>query len=64
MTKDTSKDIDQLFAEGTAIDEAIGRAVREALLHHKRNQRPIVIDQDGTVVWVQPEDIDVLDDRS
>jgi hypothetical protein len=58
MTMDGSKDITQLFIEGTAIDAAIKEAVRQELLRHKREQRPIVVYRDGRVVWVAPDEID------
>lgn len=52
-------DIDKLFEEGTAIDEAMKRAVREAVLEHKRAGNPIATWRDGKVVWIPPEEIEV-----
>lgn len=37
--------------------EAIARAVREAVLAHKRAGNPIAVWRDGQVVWLQPEEI-------
>lgn len=37
--------------------EAMRRAVREALLDHKRAGNPVAIWKNGRVEWVQPEDI-------
>jgi hypothetical protein len=51
--------IDRLFAEGTAIDLALRRAVRDALLRHKKLGNPIAIWQDDKVVWIAPQDIQV-----
>lgn len=42
--------------------EVMGRAVREALLEHKRAGNPIAAWQDGRVVWIQPEDIPVAEE--
>jgi len=42
---------------------ALRQAVQEALLSHKRAGNPVAIWKDGRVVWVQPEDIPVPDDR-
>ena len=35
------------------------RAVREALLFHKRIGNPVAIWRDGKVVWIPPEEIPV-----
>ena len=53
------KDIDQIFEEGTAIDQAISDGVRDALLFHKRMGNPIATWRDGKVVWIPPEEIEV-----
>ncbi len=48
-------------AEGEAllkrIEEALGRAVGEALRRHKLAGNPVAIWRDNKVVWVAPEDI-------
>jgi len=49
--------IEELFAEGTPIDEALKQAVRQALLRHKHEGNPICEWRDGKVVWIQPEEI-------
>lgn len=41
------------------IGAALRRAVREALLGHKRAGNPVAIWKDGRVEWVRPEDIPV-----
>jgi hypothetical protein len=43
--------------------EAMDRAVREALLQHKRAGNPVATWRDGQVVWIQPEDIPVEPDE-
>lgn len=50
-------DVHRLFEEGTAIDEALQRAVREALLMHKKLGNPVAIWRDGKVVLLQPDEI-------
>lgn len=55
-------DIGAIFADGTLIDEAIKRGVREALLRHKKLGQSIVIWRDGKVVWIPPEEIEVDDE--
>jgi hypothetical protein len=41
------------------IENALARAVREALIRHKQAGNPIAEWRDGQVVWVQPEDIEI-----
>jgi len=57
------KDIDQIFAEGTEIDRALKRAVQEAVRRHKLLGNPIAVGQDDQVVWLQPDEIPLLDDE-
>ena len=35
---------------------------RAAILEHKRNGNPICTWRDGKVVWIQPEDIEFVED--
>lgn len=45
-------------AQDTAlIERALARAVREALIDHKRAGNPVAAWRDGQVVEIQPEDI-------
>ena len=51
---------DDLFVRySEEINRAYERAVREALLMHKRAGNPVPIERDGKLIWLQPEDIDV-----
>jgi len=59
MKLSTEKSIDEIFEEGTLIDEALKQAVKEALLKHKQTGNPIVIWKDGKAVWLAPEEIPV-----
>ena len=45
------------------IEAALVRAVRNALLHHKRAGNPVADWQEGRVVWVAPENIPVERER-
>jgi hypothetical protein len=51
------KSIDEIFAEGTPIDDALRRAAQEAVRRHKLLGIPVVAWKDGRVVHVAPEDI-------
>lgn len=57
MDKKTEKTIDEIFQEGTSIDNALKQAVQEALVRHKQADKPIVVWRDGKIVWIQPEEI-------
>lgn len=54
---ETKKDIDQIFVEGKEIDNALQKAVQQALLEHKKAGNPVASWHDGKIVWIQPEDI-------
>ena len=58
MSQKLEKSISELFEEGTAIDEALKSAVREALLYHKKLGNPIAIWENNQLVWIPPEKID------
>jgi hypothetical protein len=51
--------IEEMMVDGTEIDEALRRAVREALIRHKKLGNPIAVWRDGKVVIVPPEEIPV-----
>jgi len=61
MEKDTKlKESENLFViHSEAITEAYKRAVREALLKHKKEGNSVVIARDGKVVILKPSEIDV-----
>jgi hypothetical protein len=50
---------DLLIAEEEAVDAAVQRAVRHALLAHKRAGHPIASWKDGKVVIIPAEEIEV-----
>ena len=54
--------INELFEDGRAIDEALRGAARDARRLHKALGNPMATWQNGRVVWVQPEDIDIDDE--
>ena len=52
--KDTNR---ILVEEGRLIDKALEEGVREAMIRHKKEGLPVVIERDGKIVWVKPEDL-------
>lgn len=58
MEKNAVRSTVNLFVEhGEAVDAAIRRGVRDALLMHKRAGNPVAVWQDGKVVLLQPDEI-------
>jgi hypothetical protein len=51
--------VGELFEDGRAIDEALREAARDARRLHKAFGRPMATWQDGQVVWVQPDEIQI-----
>lgn len=51
----------QRAADIPRVTRALRRAVREALLRHKRDGNPVAVWRDGRVVWIAPEDIPDFD---
>ncbi len=51
--------IDEAFADGRAIDQALKEAVQEALWRHKRLGQSVVVWENGQVVVIPPEEIPV-----
>jgi hypothetical protein len=59
MAEKVEKDIGKIFAEGTLIDEAVRKAVREAVLMHKRAGNSIVVRKGDQMVLLAPEEIEI-----
>ena len=53
--------ISEIFEDKEKITKALQKAVKDALLQHKRAGNPIVSWKNGKIVWIQPEDIPVED---
>jgi hypothetical protein len=59
VRKEKSKRMTPLEKYSDEITPAYHRAVREALIKHKREGVPAVIQHDGMIVFLQPDDIEV-----
>ena len=52
------KDIARIIREERqAIDGALAKGVRDAVLRHKKDDIPVVIERDGKIELVKPEDL-------
>jgi|CXWL01.1.fsa_nt_gi hypothetical protein len=45
------------FSDNEALDRAMREAARDALVEHKLRGVPIVIEQNGTIIWIPAEEI-------
>jgi hypothetical protein len=59
-----NKDITKIMSDGKLVDAALVAGVREALRRHMLAGQPIVEWKDGKTVWVPPEKIKEILDRS
>jgi len=64
MEETAKKDIGKLLDDREGMDRALARAVRQAVLQHKRAGNPVAIWRDGKVVWVNPDEIELSDENS
>ncbi|MDQ2799404.1 MAG: hypothetical protein M3Y13_07150 [Armatimonadota bacterium] len=64
MSRDETNQLAKNLRNGTRIDRALQRSVREALLEHKRLGQEIVVWCDGKVVIVPPEEIEIPEQKS
>ena len=56
MKADAREDINRILIEDRRlIDQALKQGVREAMLRHKKDGLPVVIERDGKIEWVRPE---------
>jgi len=59
--EDRKPDVLEAFREGTGIDRALRRAVREALQTHKRLGHSVVVGKDGKAILIPADQIRVDD---
>lgn len=58
MKVQARKDIARVIREDKqAVDDALAKGVRDAMLRHKKDDAPVVVERRGTIEWVKPEDL-------
>lgn len=57
MKRTDPRNLTEIIRDGRAIDRAVRKATRAAVLLHKKLGFPIAIWREGRTVWVKPEDI-------
>ena len=59
MKAETQRDADRILTENRrVIGQAIDRGIRKAILRHKRDGLPVVVERDGHIESVKPDDLD------
>lgn len=58
MKAEAQKDVDRILRENRrVVGQAIDRGIRKAMLRHKKDGLRVVIEHDGKVESVKPEDL-------
>jgi hypothetical protein len=58
MKAEARRDVDRILTEHRrVVDEALDRGIRKAVLRHKKDGLPVVIERDGKIELVKPEDL-------
>lgn len=58
MKAEARKDVDRILTENRrVVDQALDRGIRKAMLRHKKDGLPVVIERDGKIESVKPEDL-------
>jgi hypothetical protein len=58
MKAEAEKDIDRILPENRrVVEEAPKQGVRRAMLRHKNEGSSVVIERDGKIEWLKPEDL-------
>lgn len=52
-----------LNSDGDEVERLMQRGVQEALREHKAQGVPIVVWQDGKIVWLSPDEIPLFDEK-
>jgi len=58
VAAEVSQRIEEAFAKGIPVDQALSRAVREAIGEHARAGLPLAVWKGGRVVWIHAETSD------
>lgn len=58
MSEKPEKDIDEIFAAGVEVDQALQEAFRDVVRRHRIEGRKMVVWRDGQVCHVSPEEFE------
>jgi hypothetical protein len=57
MNPGERKELSSIMLDTDLVEQALNRAVVQAMIRHKRLGNPIVVWRDGKVVWIPAEEI-------
>ncbi len=58
MKTEAQKDVDRILRENReVVGKALKRGVRKAMLRHKKEGDRVVVERNGKIEWVKPEDL-------
>lgn len=58
MKTEADKDVNRILREDRrVVDEALKQGVRDAMRRHKKDGLPVVVERNGKIEWVKPEDL-------
>ena len=58
MKTEAQRDVDRILTEDRrVVDRAIDRGIRNAILRHKKDGEPVVVERNGRIELVKPEDL-------
>ena len=61
MNTENSKDIDRILDDDERIEAALQEAVRDALRRHKQAGNPVAECEDGRIILLSADEIEVVD---
>jgi hypothetical protein len=61
MNSGERKDLRSIMLDTDLVEQALQKAVVQAMVRHKRLGNPIVVWRDGKVVWIPAEEIEIPD---
>lgn len=61
MTDENVPDIQAILSDEATMQEVFRQARREAIRQHRMANQPMVVWQDGAIVWLQPDEFPDLD---
>jgi hypothetical protein len=59
MADASSSPLGERIRDVQLIEQALARAVREALRRHKQAGNPVAVWRGGRTIWIEPDDIPV-----
>ena len=58
MKAEAQRDVNRILTEDRrVVDQALDRGIRKAMRRHKKDGLPVVVERDGKIELVKPEDL-------